>query len=304
MNKKIIVRIAEGLGNQMFMYANALSLSKKFDYKLLIDDSSGYYKKKDVRNYYLNYFKITSKLAPFYLKFDNFFKNLLRKILIKTELFRKKKLFLVEKKKINKETHFYNINLNCSSNTIYVEGHFECEKYFNNNRQLLLNEFTLKNKSKYENNPYSKFIKKNLNKIISLCVRTDRFSERLNNRYNFTSIQKSKDFTKLNINYIYRAIKKFPKKIFNPIYLIWSNNFTDVKKFFPGTNFVFVENSNNKTMTDFYLLTLCKYFIVGPSSFHWWGAWLSNYHDKICVRPKNINPSSNRDFWPCNWLPL
>ena len=55
MNKKIIVRIAEGLGNQMFMYANAMSLSKKFDYKLLIDDSSGYYKKKDVRNYYLNY---------------------------------------------------------------------------------------------------------------------------------------------------------------------------------------------------------------------------------------------------------
>ena len=28
MNKKIIVRIAEGIGNQLFMYAHAYSLSK------------------------------------------------------------------------------------------------------------------------------------------------------------------------------------------------------------------------------------------------------------------------------------
>ena len=29
MNKKLIVRIAEGLGNQLFMYANAYAFSKK-----------------------------------------------------------------------------------------------------------------------------------------------------------------------------------------------------------------------------------------------------------------------------------
>ena len=29
MKKKIIVKISEGLGNQLFMYANAFSLSKK-----------------------------------------------------------------------------------------------------------------------------------------------------------------------------------------------------------------------------------------------------------------------------------
>ena len=30
MDKKIIVKVAAGLGNQMFMYANALSLSNRF----------------------------------------------------------------------------------------------------------------------------------------------------------------------------------------------------------------------------------------------------------------------------------
>ena len=33
---------------------------------------------------------------------------------------------------------------------------------------------------------------------------------------------------------------------------------------------------------DFYLLTLCQNFIVGPTSFHWWGAWLSQNNNKIC----------------------
>ena len=46
LKKKIIVRIAEGIGNQLFMYANAYSLSKKYDYELEIDDTSGYFKKK------------------------------------------------------------------------------------------------------------------------------------------------------------------------------------------------------------------------------------------------------------------
>ena len=41
MNKKIVVEIAEGLGNQMFMYAHAYSLAKKLNYQLEIDNKSG-----------------------------------------------------------------------------------------------------------------------------------------------------------------------------------------------------------------------------------------------------------------------
>ena len=46
MEKKLIVRIAEGLGNQLFMYANAYSIARDLGYDLLIDSKSGYFKKK------------------------------------------------------------------------------------------------------------------------------------------------------------------------------------------------------------------------------------------------------------------
>ena len=46
MEKRLIVRISEGLGNQLFMYANAYTLSKTIDYKLYVDDQSGFVKTK------------------------------------------------------------------------------------------------------------------------------------------------------------------------------------------------------------------------------------------------------------------
>ena len=46
MKKLLTVEIAEGLGNQLFMYAHAYSLSKKLNYKIQIDNTSGYYKTK------------------------------------------------------------------------------------------------------------------------------------------------------------------------------------------------------------------------------------------------------------------
>ena len=50
MNKKLIVEVAEGLGNQIFMYAHAYSLSKELDYALFIDNKSGFSKKKNLTN--------------------------------------------------------------------------------------------------------------------------------------------------------------------------------------------------------------------------------------------------------------
>ncbi len=299
MNRIIIAKISEGLGNQMFMYANAYAISKKFDLNLCLDPYSGYYK-NNIRSFMLNNFNISSKIAPSEWIFSNDYKNLKKKIKIKYDLFKKKKSFFFESKDKNKLTKFTSINLDSFNDKIYVDGNFESEKYFLDYRNDLLNQFSFKNDM--SNNKYLDIIRKH--NVVSISIRQNRYSERMGNKFDQHSIIKSQEFVSKTVDYIYQSIKFIKSKVHNPKFLLWSNDFTGLEKYFPTNEFLYVINLENKILNDFYLLTQCKYFIVGPSTFSWWGAWLSDNRSKICIRPKNINPSNNVDFWPESWMSI
>ena len=302
MKKKIITKISEGLGNQFFMYANSFALSKKFDLDFYIDPLSGYYKKKEVYNFMLSHFNISAKIAPEKHLFANPKRNLLKKTLIFFDKFNKKKKFIFEKTNKVKISNFYDIDIDKTHDYFYLDGNFESEKYFIKFKNELSNEFSIKNHNQFDNNKYLNYI--NTRNVVSICVRQNRFSERLNNKNHKYSLDKSKLFVKQTIDYIYRSIDYFDNIIVDPLYLIWSNDFKDLNKFFSSKKFIFVEENQNKILTDFFLLTQCKNFIVSPSTFNWWGAWLSKYKDKICLRPKNLKASNNADFWPEKWISI
>ena len=299
MDRIIIAKISEGLGNQLFMYANAYTISRKFDLNLCLDPYSGYYK-NNIRSYMLNNFNISSKIAPSEWIFSNNYRNLIKKIKIKCDFFKKKKSFLFESKDKNKLTKFSSIKLDNFNDKIYIDGNFESEKYFLDYRNDLLNEFSF-NKD-MSNNKYLDIIKNH--NVVSISIRQNRYSERMNNKFDQHSIIKSQDFVAKTVDYIYQAIKLISSKVNNPKFLLWSNDFTGLEQYFPTNEFLYVINPEDKILNDFYLLTQCKYFIVGPSTFSWWGAWLSNNESKICIRPKNINPSNNLDFWPESWISI
>ena len=299
MDRIIIAKISEGLGNQLFMYANAYAISKKFDFNLCLDPYSGYYK-NNIRSFMLNNFNISSKIAPSEWIFSNNYRNLIKKIKFKCDFFKKKKSFLFESKDKNKFTKYNSIKLDNFNDQIYVDGNFESEKYFSDYRNDLLNEFSFK--KDMSNNKYLDIIKKH--NVVSISIRQNRYSERRNNKFDQNSISKSQDFVAKTVDYIYQAIKLISSKVNNPKFLLWSNDFTGLEQYFPTNEFLYVINPEDKILNDFYLLTQCKYFIVGPSTFSWWGAWLSNNESKICIRPKTINPSNNLDFWPESWISI
>ena len=301
MKKKIVAKISEGLGNQFFMYANAYSLSKKFNLDFYIDPYSGYFN-KNIRNYMLNNFNISSNIAPSDWIFSNHYTNLIKKLYMKLDYFKIDKSFLYENKTTNKTTNFNPIKIENTKSTFYIDGNFESENYFIDARNDLLNEFSFINNTKYLSNDYIQNIRNE--NVVSLCIRQNRFSERKGKYLNSTSVEKSKNFVKDTIAYIKKAENLIESKITNPKYYLWSDNFNDLREYFPENKYIFVENSDNKILNDFFLLKNCKYFIVGPTTFHWWGAWLSNFDDKICIRPKNLNPSNNTDFWPTSWLSI
>jgi len=299
MKNKLIVRIAEGLGNQLFMYAHAYSLSKKINYDLYIDNTSGYFKKKNqVRSYELDKFNIDHNLPDKKYKFDTFFSNLNRNLLKKIDLFKKKKLFLIEQRDENKISNYINTSKGDFSDLLYVEGHYESEKYFKDFANDIKIKFTVKENYIKKNNKFIELIKKN--NSVSIGIRQHRYSEGSKKNK-----PKSSEFTKNTINYINKAVSFFKNKISNPKFFIWSNDFTDLNNHFNENEFTFIRNDDNKSINDFYLFKYSKHFIVGPTPFHWWGAWLNQNPDKICVRPSgDLNPSNNKDFWPESWITI
>ena len=301
--KKIIVRIAGGLGNQLFMYANAFALSKSINYELFVDNKSGFFKNKYKTNYQLENFNINAELCGNKFRYDNNFKNIKRKFLIKTDFLRKRKMFLIEQKDKFKKTQYFDLDNRVFADTLYVEGHFESELYFSNFKDNLKKQFSLKNTDLFKNNKYLEFIKQNPS-VVSICVRQNRYTERSNNIFSNDQIIKSENLTKLTIDYIKRSVEFVDKKISNAKYLVWSNDFNNLRNYLPHDKFIFVDNIKNKALVDFFLLLKCKNFIVGPTTFHWWPAWLNNDQNSLILRPQNINNSDNIDFWPKDWISI
>jgi len=313
--KKIIARISNGFGNQMFLYATAYSLSKKLNRKLELDIFSGLnsLRKKNLKKkfkhfvpqYELKYFNISSKIADRNDCFDTLYQKYKRKILLFSDNFLNKKNFIIEKRNENKISSFYDLRLNNSflNNKVFIEGYFETEKYFLDYRNELINEFSLKNKINCVADIKNKILNTN---SVSLAIRADRYNERFSDDNNRANIFKSKNYEILQYKYILRAIEYFKNKIKQPNFFIFSDNPQKIEKLFLNFKNTFIVNSyeSNKIIEDYYLMSLCKHFAVSPTTFHFWPAWLSNYKHKICLRPKNLNPSNNKDFWPKSWIKI
>ena len=312
MNKNLIVKISNGFGNQMFLYASAYAFSKKLDYNLLIDDETGIrhdLKKRSKKRklhwkpkYELGIFNLKSNLAEDKYKLG----NLKRKYLKFIDKFYPKKNFLIEKKDKNKRTSYSDEYFFQKYNeTIYFEGYFESENYFKEYRNDLLKEFSFKSNPNLKNNIFKNMIDNS--NVVSIAIRRRRFTEIEGEDRDKVKVQKTADFENATVKYINQCIEYFKSKVKNPKFLIWSDSFDNLDNFFDPQIFTFVKNDvEDKIFLDFFLLCQCKYYIVGPTSFHWWSAWLSNHEKKIIVCPKNpeLNSSSNINFWPESWIKI
>lgn len=310
--KRIIARISNGLGNQMFLYASAFSISKKLNRILELDNISAFKtaskKKEEFKKFHsiyeLDIFNISSKKTLQENTFNNFYRSIFRKFLMFEDKFNSKKNFFIETKDKDKKTKYINnfVDLNFKD-TIYLEGYFESEKYFKDFRKDIINEFTFKKKIDCK----EKFLQqiKNSNSV-SICIRADRFNEKKFDDLNTLSVNKSLIFEREQFDYIIKGINFLKNKINDPRFYLFSNNISKVSHLFKNfNNITFVnEYKNNKVHEDFFLMSQCKHHIVAPTTFHFWPAWLSEYEYKICIRPKNLNISNNIDYWPEQWISI
>lgn len=299
--KKVIVRLGNGLGNQLFTYAAAYTFAQKNNAELLIDNESGFYKRN---KYELHNFSITAPIAEKEDKFLGLFGKLKRKLLIKLSKYNSRKKFLIEKKDKDKLTKYDPDQLNINfEKKLYFEGHFQSEKYYKSKIEDIFKEFTFKDNIKNQSNNLVEKIKSA--NSISIHLRQNKF---LLNENHKNINQLNTDFFNNNIKIIKKGIEFFDKKIKNPEYFVWSNDFTKIRNLFPSNKFTLVDiNLDKDPAYDLFLMSLCKHFILSPSTMHYWGAQLSRNENKICLSPLNIKNKSgyysfsNNEDIKANW---
>ncbi len=306
MKNKLILRLSNNLGNQMFMYASSYAFSKKLNRDFYIDNESSFkvYKNRHTK-YNLNLFEISAKLASEDLKYIGIFGNLKRKLYKRLDIYKKNKLFYSELKKEGKTT-FYNTDFIKKNyhNNLFVEGYFESEKYFIKYKEEILKEFTFKHKNEYLKNPIYKNIK-NSNSVC-ICLRQNRFSEG-KRQISTENTVNSETFSKEQSRYIMKCISIIESKIQNPKFFLWSNDYSKIFDYLPNKNKFTIVNSNRVDL-DLFLMTQAKHYVVIPSSFNWWGCWLSDNENKIVYRPSDRffsnYKTNNVDFWPETWIKI
>ena len=269
--------------------------------------------KKNISKYGLNNFKITSEIASNNYKFLSTVGYIKRKILKKIDPFITNKKFFTEPNDKFKITEYSNeIFTKKFSNTIYLEGYFETQRYFIDIKDEIINEFKFKDIDQYKNSPF--YTQLNKENSVAICIRQNRFTEGVGKTNKETNKTKSIHFTKEQIAYINKSIEFFKNKINNPIFYLWSNDFNglDDSSFVEKINKVIhsdnIASNIDKRGLDLFLLSQCKNHIVIPSSFNWWGAWLSQKKNKIILKPSHtffsVFKISNKDFWPSGWIEI
>ena len=290
----IVVKLMGGLGNQMFQYSLAKSLSIihntecKVDLSFLQLNPEGKY---TPRQYELNVFEekievISSKeLEEFLKKYNSSLKQWLTNRL--PSFFPKH--LLVEK------GHGYQSDVfNCSKNA-YLSGFWQSEKYFRQFENELKNSFHFKKEFINDTNEF----KQSLSKCnsVSLHVR----------RGDYISNQFSKEFHgSCSIEYYYSAINIIAQKYNNIKFFVFSDDIEWCKTNLKMNHDCFFIDSGSQ-YKDMYLMQLCKHNIIANSSFSWWGAWLNSNAEKTVIAPKKwfINESVNTgDVIPDKWIKI
>jgi hypothetical protein len=286
----IIVKLMGGLGNQMFQYTAARSLSSSqriyFDYSFLNNNNTSL-EGFTARTFELNVFNN--------LKINGISSYLLRFLLSKNKKYALLKRLLPTKFKkviyVNEENFKDTITKFNGHFSYYLDGYFQNPLHFESMRKSLLKEFSFPNTSFSFNE-----LKNEIKQVNSVSIHIRRGDYLNPNVSDFHGI--------LSLEYYQKAVSIINTKIINPVYFIFSDDPNWCKENLLFINEKIIVSGNQEAWIDMYLMTQCKHQIIANSSFSWWGAWLNQNPDKVVISPKKWFTSIETNIIPKEWISL
>jgi hypothetical protein len=292
----VIVQLTGGLGNQLFQYAAAKSLSLYHNVPLLLEISSfcktEWHELEVPREFELHCF---AGIHEEVIKSDQLASliNLGEKKGIPA------KFIPAYRKTEYMEPHFhYDRNFFKSKMKVFLKGGWQSEKYFQNCKDEIRK--ILQPKEEY---------------IVNVKAKADEF---LKEPTVGVHIRRG-DYLRKKIilewhgimerDYYVRAFEQLSKSLGSFRVLYFSNDIDWVEKELQPIvkGETITDNVSQTHVEDLYLMSCCRHNIIANSSFSWWGAWLNNNPNKIVIAPKkwfNKGPNDTQDLIPEGWIKI
>jgi hypothetical protein len=269
------VRLHGGLGNQLFQYATARSLTQPNDY---VYTDHNFFKRTQrteefiARQYELGIFKN--------LKARKASDTITKLCVADTVFYRMLRQFSKPAHIIQKENELVSFAGIKKSKCIYLDGYFQSEKYFKHIRNQLLNELQFPPLDERNTAIANKI--KAIENAVSIHVRRD----------DYLIPRVAKVLGILPLSYYYNALNILKLQYKDLSLFFFSDDMQWAKENFNyeglTTEFIDFNSKPEDSWKDMALMSFCKHHILANSSFSWWGAWLSGNEGKT--------------FAPYNWF--
>lgn len=298
----IIIRISEGLGNQMFQYAFARALSLRRGHELLLDTS--YFNKyaevevngqKVRREFGLAHFNIKGRLAG-----EEQIAELKSKQVQDPLWLRALRRITGTKRPYYREHAFredisrFNPWLLHVRQDAYIEGYFTSEDFFRDHKDAIRQDFSFVNQPDATNRRWIEKMSRPNAVVVSL------------RRREFVGLGMF-DVCTLD-GYFYPAVEAMARKIENPEFYVFSDdNDWAAEHFRPMYPCHYMSHNYPDFYEDLRLMSHCPNHIIPNSTFSWWAAWLAERPGSQIIAPETWLNTTEVDYShviPARWEKL
>lgn len=296
----VIVNLMGGLGNQMFQYATAKRLSIINNTELGIDVSN--FKKLtsnsehtlQITNFNLSAKQVSRAEAWKIVQPTNPVARAFGSILGRSPIKAKTNIIFREPDGCDFKPGVLELGADR-----YLVGYFNSYKYFDLIRDILLDEYKLKEEISLMGQEILKLIEST--NSASLHIRRGDY-------VNDPAIYKSIEGI-ITDRFYHNAVDYMASRVDQPHFFVFSNDMPWVKENFKIPYAVtYVDfNSPQRGFEDLWLMSRCKHNITaGGSTFSWWAAYLNPNANKIVVRTEKVSNVSKynypQDYFPAEWV--
>lgn len=185
---------------------------------------------------------------------------------------------------VHEAEEFYQIEPIKTKNVI-IDGGFQNPAYFNHIRNILIKEFTPKEKLRPENQKLYNII----SSTNSICISI--------RRGDYISVAEfNKVYNVCTKEYFEQAIEIMKQRIENPVFIVFSDEIQWAKDNLLFNATTYFERGDDPLWEKVRLMSACRHFIISNSSFSWMVQYLGQYEHKVVISPSRWN---NGYQFPC-----